>query len=224
MDTYLEAPRTIKSKLCSIQGCERPRFSRGWCTKHYSRWHRHGNLHREPRKRGICSIPDCGKPHVARGWCEKHHARWLRRGGDPAISRKPERPEICQVDGCAQRHEALGYCKSHYYAFKKHGDPLTKLSGKGQGWQIHEGYLEIYIPDNPMASKKGYVKEHRLVMSEMLGRALRPDEIVHHKNGNRLDNSPQNLELFVRVQPTGQRPVDLVRFAQEILNRYETEV
>lgn len=57
-------------------------------------------------------------------------------------------------------------------------------------------------------------------MSSVLGRPLRPGENVHHKNGVKEDNRPANLELWVRHQPTGQRPEDLVAWAREILDRY----
>lgn len=52
-------------------------------------------------------------------------------------------------------------------------------------------------------------------MEAMLGRALEPFENVHHKNGVRHDNRPDNLELWVRPQPAGQRPEDLVAWVVE---------
>ena len=61
-------------------------------------------------------------------------------------------------------------------------------------------------------------------MARMLGRPLNPDESVHHKNGQRLDDRPENLELWSRWQPRGQRVVDKVAFAIELLERYAPEL
>lgn len=66
-----------------------------------------------------------------------------------------------------------------------------------------KGYKLILCgKDHPMANNNGYVAEHRLVMAEKLGRMLTRAEHVHHINGDRLDNRPENLELVSRSQHT----------------------
>lgn len=67
----------------------------------------------------------------------------------------------------------------------------------------------------------GWMHEHRYVMEQTLGRKLRPFENVHHKNGNKRDNRPRNLELWLRRQPAGQRVADLIAFLCE---HYREEV
>lgn len=59
------------------------------------------------------------------------------------------------------------------------------------------------------------MQEHRYVMQQTLGRELLPSESVHHKNGDRLDNRPDNLELWYKGQPAGQRVTDLIVYLCE---------
>lgn len=87
-----------------------------------------------------------------------------------------------------------------------------------------DGYVMIAARARPDA-RDGWIHEHRLVVSEHLGRPLMPHESVHHRNGIRDDNRLDNLELWSSMgQPAGQRPVDLVDWARNILAAYGNEV
>ena len=73
-------------------------------------------------------------------------------------------------------------------------------SWKG-GRILHQGrYYLVLKPNHPKADSKGYVREHRLIMEEYLGRYLNSNELIHHLNGNKLDNRVANLELISRSE------------------------
>lgn len=63
---------------------------------------------------------------------------------------------------------------------------------KGDG----RGYMYLYAPKHPLANSSGKVRLHRYIASITLGRWLTSEEHVHHIDGNRLNNKPENLEVM----------------------------
>lgn len=102
--------------------------------------------------------------------------------------------------------------------------PIKKIARKGEGSFRGGGYRSRYKPDHPNSAKHGYIYEHVLVMSEQLGRPLEPHENVHHINGVRSDNRPENLELWTISQPAGQRVEDKVEWAIDLLKLYRPDI
>lgn len=105
----------------------------------------------------------------------------------------------------------------HYRRNRLHGNPNTILNNGRTTDRDGYIYLRVIKGDG---NKGKYKYEHRIVMEEILGRELLPTESVHHKNGNKKDNRPENLELWSSRQPSGQRAEDKVEYAMEILRQY----
>lgn len=86
--------RTVAKATCSVEGCERTREKREWCSMHYKRWRLHGDPEggRAYDRNGCCSVDECEDPVLAREWCSMHYSRW-RKHGDPesVAARKPRR-------------------------------------------------------------------------------------------------------------------------------------
>lgn len=192
---------------CSVDGCTEPRKYKALCQMHYFRERRHGDVNRGHRRRE-CSEPDCGAPAQARRLCASHYQTAKYRGEFGKAR--------CSIEGCATFARTKGMCGMHY-ARSKRGIDLTAPLRRERGSGRHDpnGYIQIKMPDGT------HKMEHRIVMELMLGRLLDARENVHHINGVRDDNRPENLELWVKPQPNGQRVSDLVRW---VVDHYRDEV
>jgi hypothetical protein len=83
------------------------------------------------------------------------------------------------------------------------------MRAKGDVAPNRDGYIRIHVGNGRR------VLEHVYVMEQHLGRRLVPGENVHHKHGMRSENSIENLELWLVMQPSGQRVSDLMAYIAE---------
>ena len=116
------------------------------------------------------------------------------------IKKKCQNKECTNIFFVVPSRASKKYCNKGCY--DKHGKNNPKWKG---GKMIVGGYVYRYNPKHPLATKMGYVCEHRLVMEKKIGRYLMPTEVVHHRDEDKKNNIISNLEL---IESTGKHFVE----------------
>lgn len=219
--------------------CGRPTYAQGWCEAHYRRQLRTGDAAAAtpvrspddpPAEPSVCAVATCSRPAEARGWRHGHYLRWDRTGDvrvDAAL--EPRTRSTCQAGTCGRGAELQGYCRAHFKRWQRHGDPRAdvpiRVSAPRGDRFINHGYrfVPVAVEERCLTDDVSPVLEDGSSWPRHLGRPLLDEENVHHRNGDRLDNRLANLELWSTTQPKGQRVVDKLAWARELLRTYGEE-
>ena len=161
----------------------------------------------------ICSELGCEKSAYCKGFCRYHYNRQYQQR--TYVRRTPEEAQQCSAAGCEELGGRIsGICSAHQWRRRNgYPDQYSRRRKRGEWYKISSGYLF-----RVKSGKRQF--QHRVVMEEVLGRELLPGETVHHINGVRDDNRPENLELWSHSQPPGQRVEDKISWAIEFLSSH----
>ncbi|MBE0568933.1 MAG: HNH endonuclease [Deltaproteobacteria bacterium] len=98
--------------------------------------------------------------------------------------------ETCAVDGCVNARVKRAWCATHYDRWRKYGDPTVRVLRKaGEGTPHNRGYWH-----RQTGGRGGrQILAHVEIVEKVLGKRLPPGAIVHHVDGNKMNNAHSNL-------------------------------
>lgn len=108
----------------------------------------------------------------------------------------------CICDNCKQEFDTYKCYekrnRKHRFCSKKCEGEFKRLNNTVSEWK--GGHISKSTGYKYIRLNGKDIEEHRLVMMKHLGRQLKPNEVVHHINGNKLDNRIENLQLFTNSE------------------------
>lgn len=149
--------------------------------------------------------------YVRHRTCSLSCSRLLAHNEGAFRNVRPETPPTFVCPQCGEITQRRYNKANQGYDYKqKFCSKACADASQNKGGSLHHtGYILVRNGEGRQ------VHAHRLVMEQVLGRKLEPHETVHHKNGIRHDNRPENLELWSGRHGRGQRVSDLPLTAED---------
>lgn len=181
----------------------------------------------KPRTGDLRNCEQCGTEFYRSPDAIKRGARFCSqkcKSESQKLERLPRTCATCSKDFTVHPSESYRIYCSH--ACSAEGRMVNKIDRQHNGKSARlnqDGYVLVWEPHHPK-SRAGWVFEHRLIAEQFLGRPLESEEHVHHLNGIKGDNRPENLQILSNAEHgklTSRSIWDDVREMRETLKAYE---
>jgi hypothetical protein len=169
----------MADRTCSIDGCDRKAYARGWCNTHYSAWWHRGDAG-ATRKVNRCSVEGCERAYYGNGFCGMHRQRWLK-SGDPLI--------VSQIRGDDHRRlmskvtvvPETGCWVVDLWKGARYG----RVVYKGRKWLAHRAFYDLLVGPIP----EGLTLDH-LCRNTPCVNPEHLEPVTQRENNLRADDSP----------------------------------